>query len=302
MKLSENHTAILSTYTQWLQMLGFSASIVYGYPKMVSHFLVWLQQNGIFHISHLTAAHLHHYYTYLENRPNQKVAGRGLSAAHLNKNFDAVDKLCECLHHMGMDQAPSPTQYRLAYKYSERPSVLTQQEVRDLYGAIPHTFAHHGLAAREPRQAILHLVLDLLYGCGLRRGEVTKLTLSDVDLDRKILHVRQAKGYKDRYVPLSKGVYRSIQLFVYQYRAYWSRRSGMLFPYTKHYLPFCLDILLRATDNQRLKQRKVTPHTLRHSVATHLLQGGMSIEGIARFLGHDTLESTQIYTRCVHEL
>ena len=225
MKLSENHTTILSTYTQWLQMLGFSASIVYGYPKMVSHFLVWLQQNGIFGITQLNTNHLHHYYTYLENRPNQKVAGRGLSAAHLNKNFDAVDKLCECLHHMGMDQAPSPTQYRLAYKYSERPSVLTQQEVRDLYGAIPHTFAHHGLAAREPRQAILHLVLDLLYGCGLRRSEVTKLTLSDVDLDRKILHVRQAKGYKDRYVPLSKGVYRSIQLFVYQYRAYWSRRE-----------------------------------------------------------------------------
>ena len=198
MKLSENHTTILSTYTQWLQMLGFSASIVYGYPQMVSHFLVWLQQNGIFGITQLNTDHLHRYHTHLENRPNQKVAGRGLSAAHLNKNFDAVDKLCECLHHMGMDQAPSPTQYRLAYKYSERPSVLTQQEVRDLYGAIPHTFAHHGLAAREPRQAILHLVLDLLYGCGLRRGEVTKLTLSDVDLDRKILHVRQAKGYKDR--------------------------------------------------------------------------------------------------------
>ena len=134
MKLSENHTTILSTYTQWLQMLGFSASIVYGYPKMVSHFLVWLQQNGIFGITQLNTNHLHHYYTYLENRPNQKVAGRGLSAAHLNKNFDAVDKLCECLHHMGMDQAPSPTQYRLAYKYSERPSVLTQQEFATCMG------------------------------------------------------------------------------------------------------------------------------------------------------------------------
>ena len=170
MKLSENHTAILSTYTQWLQMLGFSASIVYGYPKMVSHFLVWLQQNGIFHISHLTAATTFTITTPIwKTVPTKRLQVRGLSAAHLNKNFDAVDKLCECLHHMGMDQALSPTQYRLAYKYSERPSVLTQQEVRDLYGAIPHTFAHHGLAAREPRQAILHLVLDLLYGCGLRR-------------------------------------------------------------------------------------------------------------------------------------
>ena len=196
MKLSENHTAILSTYTQWLQTLGFSAVVVYGYPKMVRHFLVWLQQNGVFHITHLTTDHLHHYYTYIERRPNQRVAGRGLSTAHLNKSFDAVDKLCECLHHMGMDQAPSPTRYRLAHQHGERLSVLTRQEVRELYRAIPATFSNYGLATREPRQAILHLVLDLLYGCGLRRGEVTKLTLDDVDLDRKVLHVRQAKGYK----------------------------------------------------------------------------------------------------------
>ena len=302
MKLSENHTAILSTYTQWLQTLGFSAVVVYGYPKMVRHFLVWLQQNGVFHITHLTANHLHRYYTYIERRPNQRVAGRGLSTAHLNKSFDAVDKLCECLHHMGMDQAPSPTRYRLAHQHGERPSVLTRQEVRELYQAIPATFSNYGLATREPRQAILHLVLDLLYGCGLRRGEVIKLALDDVDLDRKVLHVRQAKGYKDRYVPLSKGVYRSIQLFVYQYRSYWSRRSGMLFPYTGDYIPYTLGILLRATDNQRLKQKKLTPHTLRHSVATHLLQGGMSIEGIARFLGHASLESTQIYTNITDEL
>ena len=177
---------------------------------------------------------------------------------------------------------------------------MTQSEEQDSYKAIPYTFDNYSEASRQPRQAILQLVLDLLYGCGLRRSEVTALALKDVNFDRRVLHVRQAKGYKDRYVPMSKKVYQATQEFVYQHRSYWTRRPSMLFPYTAHYIPACIDILLRHCQN--LKHKKITPHTLRHSIATHLLQNGMSIENISRFLGHSSLESTQIYTHIINDL
>jgi len=301
MNLNNNYTTILSNYKTWLQTLGFSKSIVYNYPLQVSYFFYWLEQQSINHISGITQKHVYTYFTYLEQRPNQRHKNKGLSVSHLNKIFDSVDKLCEFLHQIGLNTAPSPTKYRLLREDKESFTILTPKEIQELYKTVSLTFLDFSMSKREPRQAVLKLVLDLCYGCGLRRQEVTNLYLKDVDFDRKVLHVRQGKGYKDRYVPMSKTVCKSVEFFVYQHRSFFTRRPQMLFPYTSYYIPYCIDILLRETTNTELKEKRITPHTLRHSIATHLLQNGMNIENISRFLGHNTLESTQVYTHIVNE-
>lgn len=301
MKLNEHYTTILTAFKTWMQTLGFSKQVVYHSPLTLSYFFDWLEQQGINHVSCIKQKTLCTYIAYLEQRENLRRKGQTLSAAHLNKSFDVLDKFCEFLHHMGMKNAPSPTQYRILNPYKANFTVLTQKEIQDLYKAVPLTFEKYGIKHRQPRQAILTLILDLCYGCGLRRQEVTKLNLKDVDFNRRILHVKQAKGYKDRYVPMSEQIVKSIEFFVYQHRRYFYRRPEMLFPYTSHYIPFALDIIIRETENRVLKEKNVTPHCLRHSIATHLLENGMNIEKISRFLGHSSLDSTQIYTHLVNE-
>ena len=76
----------------------------------------------------------------------------------------------------------------------------------------------------------------------------------------------------------------------------------MLFPYHSPFVARCVKILQRDSNNEALKEKKISPHSLRHSIATHLLENGMEIKKIARFLGHDSLESTQIYAHINEEL
>lgn len=299
--MSENYKTLLDNFTEWLETLGFSTSMVYNCPKTTAYFLAYLEQNGVQKIEHLTPKLVYEYFDHLQQRKSLRSA-KALSTAHLNKSFDAIDKFLEFLHQMGMTTAPSPTKYRLLNPYKADFEILTPAEITDLYNTIQNTFLKYALASREPRQAILTLVLDLLYGCGLRRSEVTNLQIKDVNFNRKVLHIRQAKGYKDRYVPMSKKVYQNIQNFVFTHRKYFNRRPSYLFPYTSHYIPKALEILLRETSNHELKTKRLTPHSFRHSIATHLLQNGMSIESIAKFLGHSSLESTQIYTHIINDL
>ena len=293
--MNQHFTTLHNNFDTWLKTLGFSNSVQYQYPQMLGYFFDYLDENGINNIQQLNSKIIFQYFDYLE-RTTGKQTKKAFSPAYLNKNFDSVDKFLEFLQQIGANETPSPTKYRILNPYQANFTVLSTLEIRELYAAIPNTFYNYSLATREPRQAILTLVLDLCYGCGLRRSEVTNLQLSDVKLDRKILHIQQAKGYKDRYVPFSQAIYKNLQLFIYQHRSYWNRRPKMLFPYHSPFVARCVKILQRDSNSGTLKEKQISPHSLRHSIATHLLENGMDIKKIARFLGHDSLESTQIYT------
>ena len=299
--MNQHFTTLQTHFDTWLKTLGFSSSVQYQYPQMLGYFFRYLEERGICNAQQLSSEIIYQYFDYLE-RTTGKLTRKAFSPAYLNKNFDAVDKFLEFLQQMGMQDIPSPTKYRILNPYQANFTVLSTQEISQLYEAIPNTFQNYGLATREPRQAILTLVLDLCYGCGLRRSELTNLQLNDVKLDRKVLHIRQAKGYKDRYVPFSQAIYKNLQLFIYQYRSYWNRRPQMLFPYCSHFVARCIKILQRESNNDLIKAKQISPHSLRHSIATHLLENGMDIKKIARFLGHDSLESTQIYAHINEEL
>ena len=147
-------------------------------------------------------------------------------------------------------------------------------------------------------------MLSVFYGCGLRRNEGYHLNISDINLDSKILHVKKGKGYKERLVPISKKGAQYLTEYLYDARPmlqsihkteaffisqYGKRLSGQM-------MGLCLRNLIEKTANPVLQQKEVTLHTLRHSIATHLLGNGMDIEHIKDFLGHSSLESTQIYT------
>ena len=301
--MNTGYTTILEKYVSWLDTLGYSYDVVSCCRLSIRPFFEWLEEKQIQSINQLTDKHISDYHAYLETRPNKRDKGRLLSVAHLNKNYTAIDKLLEFLHQYEMTNAPLPTNRHIKMDEQERIhkiEVLTQQEIKTLYNAIPDTYFTEPFEERQAKQYELKLIFTLLYGCGLRRNEAYNLCVQDVDFDRKTVFVRQGKNYKDRIVPMSAGVYKELQDYIYNFRHTLKLSHNRLIFREKQIIRMRLKHLQRACNDENIKAKRLTPHILRHSIATHLLQNGMSIENIARFLGHSSLVSTQIYTHIVN--
>jgi integrase/recombinase XerD len=296
------YNTILNEYLVWLDTLGYSDDVVRACRLNTNEFLEWLENNQIQSITQLTNRHITEYHTYLETRPNKLFKGCLLSVPHLNKNFIAIDKLLEFLHQYGMESTPIPTNYRMEIDQEARIlkiETLTQEEIKTLYNAIPNAYQTLPFAERQEKQAELRAIFALFYGCGLRRSEGWKLRIKDIDFDRKTVFVEQGKNYKDRIVPMSAGVYKELQDYVYNYRSRQKLKHNRLFDCHKATLGNKLKYLQAVCDDENIKAKRLSLHVLRHSIATHLLQNGMSIENIALFLGHSSLDTTQIYTHLV---
>jgi len=298
--MNSSYKAISEEYVKWLETLGYGAEMVYGSKIRICQFLEWLENKEICYINQLTTKHITDYHKYLETRPNIMFKGRLLGIKQINKSIQAVDKLLEFLHQYGMNNAPVPTNRRIKTDKDERINkleVFTQQEIKTLYNCIPETYPDYPFKERQIKQYELKLIFALHYGCGLRRSEGNRLQIQDIDFDKKTVFVKQGKNYKDRIVPMSTGVYRDLQDYIYNFRNRYKLNHNRLFFYncstTQHYR---LKYLQNICENEQIKAKRITLHILRHSIATHLLQNGMSLENIALFLGHSSLDSTQIYT------
>ncbi|MDX9932823.1 MAG: tyrosine-type recombinase/integrase [Bacteroidales bacterium] len=302
--MNSNHIQTGLHYTQWLSALGFSDAVVYEYTHRVNDFFEWLQTQGVSHITKLNQQHIEQYFAYLQTRPNKRRKG-GLSASHLNHNYAAVDKLCEFLHQMGMDGAPVPGNRREKINNEERILKIepfTQSEIKTLQTAIENTFGHFTQAQREAKHEQLKLVFALFYGCGLRRSEGMKINITDIDFDKRTVFVKQGKNYKDRIIPMNDGVYKAVESYVYNFRNRCKLQHKRLFIHDASAIVTSLKELQNVCENETIRNKRLTLHILRHSIATHLLQNGMSIESISRFLGHSSLESTQIYTHILESI
>ena len=164
------------------------------------------------------------------------------------------------------------------------PVVLSPDEVEALFAAT--------------RNAKYRALFMTIYSGGLRVGEVTQLRPEDIDSQRMLICVRQGKGNKDRYALLSKRALEAL-------REYWRhyRPDGWLFPGLWGERP-----LRTATVQKTFKhtvsaagiRKAATPHTLRHSFATHLLDAGVTLYHIQRLLGHRNAETTAVYLHLTH--
>jgi integrase/recombinase XerD len=302
--LNKNYDTLKNEYTAWLTTLGFSSGVVIDYRDRVKDFFEWLQSKNVNQINAVNQKHIENYFEYLQIRKNKR-ANRALSISHLNHNFLAIDKLCEFLHQMGMNTAPTPTNFRIKPDKEQRIKNIqpfTKEEIKTLQSNIGNTYSNLPFKNREAKQEQLKLVFALYYGCGLRRNEGYKLTVNDIDFDKKTIFVKQGKNYKDRIVPMNTGVCKAVEHYIYNYRNLLKLKHKRLFISNTDTLNSSLQHLHKITKYEAIQDKRITLHILRHSIATHLLQNGMSIENIALFLGHSTLDSTQIYTHIVNEL
>jgi site-specific recombinase XerD len=140
-------------------------------------------------------------------------------------------------------------------------------------------------------------LLLTLYGAGLRRRELCQLKVRDIDSQRMVLRVEQGKGGRDRDVPLSRTLLTALREY---YR--WMRPHTYLFPGTQHGwrtdAPITAKVVWEAVQYAKRRagiDKRVTPHTLRHTYATHLLEAGADLRTIQLLLGHADLSHTTVY-------
>jgi integrase/recombinase XerD len=159
------------------------------------------------------------------------------------------------------------------------PVVLSREECRAIFKA-PLSLKHR-------------FMLAFAYAAGLRMNELRMLKLSDVDVNRKQIHVRMGKGKKDRYVILSEFLSRKLPEYVLQVKPkiYLFEGQTPAQPMGERSIQFVIAEALKRTDIKK----DVSMHTLRHSFATHLLEDGVDIYSIQRLLGHSDIRSTIIY-------
>jgi len=179
-------------------------------------------------------------------------------------------------------------------KDKKLPVVLSKAEVRRIIGCV--------------RRQRYRVCLSTIYACGLRAGEGVSLQVQDIDSERMRLCVRQGKGRKDRHVPLPE---RTLSML----RTYWQthRHPIWLFPIsykTGPVLPTarrCMSTagvskVFRMARQESGVKKPATPHTLRHSFATHLLEAGVSLRVIQAYLGHSSPQTTAIYTHLTRKV
>lgn len=168
----------------------------------------------------------------------------------------------------------------------KKPDILSGTEVEKLLMAVT------GLV---PRVAV-----TTVYGAGLRISEACRLRVEDIDGKRKLIHVRLGKGGKDRYVMLADRLLEGL-------RGYWVKvkPEGWLFPGRQkgtHLHPSAVRWALKEAAKATKLKKRVTPHVLRHSFATHLLESGNDIRLIQALLGHASILSTARYTQVSNKL
>jgi site-specific recombinase XerD len=168
-------------------------------------------------------------------------------------------------------------------KHKKLPVVLSRQEVRIFLSVI-----------RNPKY---HAIAATLYGAGLRLSECLGLKIEDIDSDNMIITVRDGKGKKDRITVLSDTL---LSLLRDYYRKSFIKPVSYLFPKKDNkFSPFSRRQTQHFIREAGLKagiKKKVSPHVLRHSFATHLLEGGVNLKKIQVMLGHRSLETTSVYT------
>jgi len=292
--------------------MGYSLSTVETRRRSIREFLLYLERCEINSVEKITTYKTGRFVRYLKRRENKQY-GAGLSTASINVGISTVNKFFEYLRQTETKAVIPDNLSYLKENYHPK-GILTQGDIMALYDA---TY-YRGHFARPETQSLQRAIsqrdramLGIYYGCGLRKSEGTALDVSDILMQRGLVHVRKGKGSRERYVPVTGNNLYYINEYLQYGRDFLASISSFSTEafFINQYGERCSDQaltlrlrrLVKNSGNGSLQGQHPSLHTLRHSIATHLLQSGMQIEMIQQFLGHQSLDSTQIYTHLANE-
>ncbi len=271
----------INDFRRELLNLGYCKTIVNNYPKYAQNILDYTKETP----QKITDYHIKNYYEYLKTKPS-RTTKKAISESHIYSQLFAIKLYFDYLERT-KNIKRNPYNLRIKQPTKKERIVFTQEEIELLYKSTQNL----------EEKTILHLC----YGCGLRRSEAQDLNIKDVNFEQKLLFIRKGKGKKRRVIPLTESIVKDLKdYFSYteivrnqDEESFLVNIYGNKIKGENMYTLF--KRILKRT--QSLKPENYCLHSLRHSIATHLLENEMSIEMVRDFLGHSQLVSTQIYTR-----
>ncbi|MDC1162389.1 tyrosine-type recombinase/integrase [Tenacibaculum sp.] len=302
---NQSFIVLINSYQSWLATLGYAEKTTYTLPNHLKEFFYYLELKGHEGIEFITTKLVSEYYNdYLSIRRNKRRGG-ALGNRALNKHQQALKLFLKYLKEHG---AKYNFGVHLKTEKSETIDVrdlLTIDQVKQLFKACDWSHISKKYQIRDKA------ILVILYNCGLRRNEAVHINVADVNFDKRQLFVAKGKNYKPRFIPLNDFSLKVLEEYIYDVRPqfnkatktsdslFLNRFGGRMLGQT---FSDRLRKIIEATEDEIIMSKKITLHTLRHCLATHLLEKGMKLEDISRLLGHSSLESTQIYVHLLDKL
>lgn len=280
------HQRQLKLFLQHLRLeKGLAANTVQAYQHDVSRYLEFLEH--VLSIRELGAVNPDHLSLYLE-----ELSAVGLSASSLARNISSLRAFHKFLFLEELSSGNPASLLELPKKQQNLPEVLSVQEIELL---LDQPDSDSKLGNRDLA------MMELLYGSGLRVSELCGLEMNAVYLDEAVLRIL-GKGSKERYVPLGEVAEQTLKTYTDLYRPQLISEKSK--PHGRVILnvrgnPISRMGVWKIISNYAKKadiKKKVYPHILRHSFATHLLEGGADLRTVQELLGHSSIVTTEIYT------
>ena len=275
---SDYYKTILDDFTEWMARLNYSKGSIRSRKRHIKSFLQFIASREIETLEAVTKSDLDDYNAYLHQRP--------IAAKTIESHISALKLLNQYRELYGLPPVMSK-KLKVTKSFKIQRAIVSKSQINAMYEAC--TDNPFGWRDR--------VILALYYGCGLRYREGAHVEQRDVNFSTGLLHIRKGKNYRERYVPMSGGVMRELRNWIEHYQPMFSDKTNLIISGRNG------KQVKSAALNNRIKKlliktrinKPITLHSLRHSIATHLMEEGMKLEDIGRFLGHVTLETTQKY-------
>ncbi len=283
-----------ASFCEWTVVRGLAASTAYTRERGLQGFIQWVDERGIRHPGEVTRPVLQRYQRHLYL--HRKKDGQALTLGTQHSRLMSVVAFFKWLTREGHILSNPAADLDMARPRLQLPRVLLSvQDVQNVLNAIPTHDAHSGTTLRGIRDRAM---LEVLYSSGLRKGELMRLALGEIDTERGTVLVRQGKGRKDRLVPLGERAAAWVQRYLLEVRPQLLVADTQTLFLSDWGEPWESDRLFRVVRGY-LRIAGIEGgncHAFRHACATHMLEGGADIRHIQRMLGHSQLNTTEIYT------
>lgn len=272
---------IIVGYKDYIKTLGYTKTTQYNLPKIIEEFLTFLKDKKI---RKITENDIKRYQNYIETRPHKHSKSGSLSTSYIKQHVYAIKLFFGYLEQLEYIKTNPSTSiiYDKKVENNQR-EIVSQDEIRILFN--------------NAETLIETAVLHLAYSAGMRKSEIENIEVRDIDFRANRIYIRAGKNKKRRVIPITEKVKNELKQYYLEQRSTTKSNYFLVNKVGNKINSNSIYKIVKPLINKAGLSENVCLHSLRHSIATHLLENGMKVEYVRDFLGHSQLKTTQIYTR-----